>query len=135
MNAAIAQHLNITEQAIVRIEEWANVMFVVAKGLGARFVSKKIGAKRMEKITLEKAQEISQDTEAIKRGYVSEIVIDAAYEVVQILRKNGFGKSQIANGTIDYPNVFEILEPIQNQFKTRQWTSIGKIAAYLMELA
>lgn len=40
--AAIAQHLNITESAIVRIEEWKNVLFVVCRGLGARFVSKKV---------------------------------------------------------------------------------------------
>ena len=42
MNAAIAQHLNILESAIVKVEEWANVLFVVAKGIGARFVSKKV---------------------------------------------------------------------------------------------
>ena len=40
--AAIATKLNVLESAIVRIEEWANVLFVVAKGVGARFVSKKI---------------------------------------------------------------------------------------------
>jgi hypothetical protein len=42
MNTAIAQHLNIAESAIVRVEEWANVMFAVVRGLGARFVSKKV---------------------------------------------------------------------------------------------
>lgn len=47
MNAAIAQHLNILESSIVRVEEWANVLFVVCKKLGARFVSKKIGVKSM----------------------------------------------------------------------------------------
>lgn len=40
--AAIARHLNIVESAITRCEEWASVLFVVIKGLGARFVSKKI---------------------------------------------------------------------------------------------
>jgi hypothetical protein len=39
---AIAKHLNIVESAIVRCEEWVNVLFVVAKGIGARFVSKKV---------------------------------------------------------------------------------------------
>lgn len=39
---AIAQYLNITESAIVRIEEWANVLFVVCHRIGARFVSKKV---------------------------------------------------------------------------------------------
>ena len=38
---AIATHLNIVESAITRIEEWASVIFVVIKGVGARFVSKK----------------------------------------------------------------------------------------------
>jgi hypothetical protein len=42
MNTAIAQKLNVLESAIVRVEEWANVLFVVVKGLGARFVSKKV---------------------------------------------------------------------------------------------
>lgn len=42
MNAAIAQHLNILESAIVRVEEWSKVLFVVARGIGARFVSKKV---------------------------------------------------------------------------------------------
>lgn len=48
---AIAAHLNIVESAIIKIEEWANVLFVVVKGVGARFVSKKI-AKKMENTTL-----------------------------------------------------------------------------------
>jgi len=46
--AAIATKLNVLESAIVRIEEWANVLFVVAKGVGARFVSKKVGEKKMK---------------------------------------------------------------------------------------
>lgn len=40
--AAIANHLNVAESAIVRVEEWATVLFAVVKGIGARFVSKKI---------------------------------------------------------------------------------------------
>lgn len=44
MNAAIAKHLNIAESAIVRVEEWAHVVFVVIRGIGARFVSKKVVA-------------------------------------------------------------------------------------------
>ena len=38
----IATHLNVLESAITKTEEWANVLFVVVKGLGARFVSKKV---------------------------------------------------------------------------------------------
>ncbi len=43
--AAIATKLNVLESAIVRVETWANVLFVVVKGLGARFVSKKVVVK------------------------------------------------------------------------------------------
>lgn len=39
---AVANHLNVVESAIVRVEEWANCLFAVVKGLGARFVSKKV---------------------------------------------------------------------------------------------
>jgi hypothetical protein len=46
--AAIATKLNVLESAIVRIEEWSSVLFVVVKGLGARFVSKKVVATKME---------------------------------------------------------------------------------------
>lgn len=131
--AAIATKLNVLESAIVRIEEWAHVLFVVAKGVGARFVSKKIGVeKKMERITLEQAQEIRQDPEAIKRGYVSEAVVDAAYKAVEILKSNGFTKAQIVNGMIYYPNVFGILSALESQFKTRQWVSVDMIAAYLL---
>lgn len=41
MNAQLAKHLNIIESAIIRVEEWSKVFFVVVRGLGARFVSKK----------------------------------------------------------------------------------------------
>lgn len=39
---AIAQHLNVAEAAIVEVQEWARVLWVRVKGLGARFVSKKV---------------------------------------------------------------------------------------------
>lgn len=53
MNAAIATKLNVLESAIVRVEEWAHVLFVVVKGLGARFVSKKVvELKKMTKINI-----------------------------------------------------------------------------------
>lgn len=42
MNAAIAQHLNVTESAILEVQEWARVLWVRVKGIGARFVSKKV---------------------------------------------------------------------------------------------
>jgi hypothetical protein len=56
--AAIATKLNVLESAIVRIEEWASVMFVVVKGLGARFVSKKVVAEVRMKITVDKQSQV-----------------------------------------------------------------------------
>lgn len=50
--AAIATKLNVLESAIVRVEEWFSVMFVVVKGLGARFVSKKIKMEKTESKTV-----------------------------------------------------------------------------------
>lgn len=40
--AAIAKHFNVIESAIVRVEEWKNCLFCVVRGIGARFVSKKV---------------------------------------------------------------------------------------------
>lgn len=57
--AAIATKLNVIESAIVRVEEWANVLFVVVKGLGARFVSKKVVVKVESK--LDRAEKIVKE--------------------------------------------------------------------------
>lgn len=40
--AAIAQHLNVTESIIAKVEEWAHVLFVRFIGRRPRFVSKKV---------------------------------------------------------------------------------------------
>jgi hypothetical protein len=58
---AIATHLNVLETTIVRIEEWANVLFVVAKGLGARFVSKKINVEVKVETRLDRANAIVKE--------------------------------------------------------------------------
>ena len=50
MNAttAIANHLNVAAEAITEIQEWASVLWVRIKGLGARFVSKKVATMKTE---------------------------------------------------------------------------------------
>lgn len=53
---AIAQHLNIATEAIVKIEEWATVLWVRFKG-GCRFVSKKIMGTKT-KTDIEKLEKI-----------------------------------------------------------------------------
>lgn len=47
---AIANHLNVEEKDIVRIEEWASVDFVVISGVGGRFVSKKVSVEFIERL-------------------------------------------------------------------------------------
>ena len=42
MILAIAQHLQVSPNQIIKIEEWANCYFVVIQGKGGRFVSKKV---------------------------------------------------------------------------------------------
>jgi hypothetical protein len=58
---AIATKLNVLESAIVRIEEWTWVMFVVVKGLGARFVSKKVVAAVKMETKLDRADKIVKE--------------------------------------------------------------------------
>jgi len=53
MNAAIAQHLNVAESAILEVQEWARVLWVRVRGIGARFVSKKVTKMRVEGIQFE----------------------------------------------------------------------------------
>lgn len=69
MNAAIATHLNILESAIIRVEEWSKVLFVVAKGIGARFVSKKVAKVEAQKQQVTVGQFASQLVEKIKTCY------------------------------------------------------------------
>lgn len=38
----IAQHLQVSPSQITKIEEWKHCYFVVVKGVGGRFVSKKV---------------------------------------------------------------------------------------------
>lgn len=71
--AAVAQHLNIAESAIVRIEEWANVLFVVCRRLGARFVSYQIIKIMNEPTTVKKfSLTISNMPARDKRGWVKQ---------------------------------------------------------------
>ena len=49
MIAAIAQHLKIKAETILKVEEWKTVLFVVIKGVGGRFLSKKVAFKNGSK--------------------------------------------------------------------------------------
>jgi hypothetical protein len=64
----IAAKFNVLESAIVRVEEWASVMFCVVKGIGARFVSKKYKA-REKKMAVDYKTEKYSELETIVRHF------------------------------------------------------------------
>lgn len=93
---AVARHLNIAEAAIVKVEEWAHVLFVRFVSGRPRFVSKK--AVKMEKIefhgiSLEKrshglvtsASNFKKDWETLKslefQGIAKRVGLGVAYKV------------------------------------------------------
>ena len=96
--AAIANHLNVAAEAITEIQEWASVLWVRVKGLGARFVSKKVAeAKEMhqydarvfrgefpERITYNypDGRKMRLDA-AINQGYVYKVFVDGRYHSQQ----------------------------------------------------
>lgn len=66
---AIAQHLNLAEELIIEVQEWARVLWVRIKGMRPKFVSKKVVAKKMTDAEYEamwKASEKNQSDRADK---------------------------------------------------------------------
>lgn len=65
---AIAQHLNLAEELILEVQEWAKVLWVRIKGMRPRFVSKKVGQKMTESEyeAMWEAAEKEQDNRADK---------------------------------------------------------------------
>lgn len=70
MQAAIANHLNVAESAVIRVETWFNCLFAVVKGIGARFVSKSILSteKTIDSIDLNPDNSINQQTIEFVQG-------------------------------------------------------------------
>jgi hypothetical protein len=67
--SAIATKLNILDSAIIEIHEWASVLWVKFIG-GTRFVSKKIGANKMERnLSVDYLTEKFSDLETIVRHF------------------------------------------------------------------
>jgi hypothetical protein len=58
---AIANHLNVATAAILEVQEWARVLWVRVRGLGCRFVSKKVGVMDLsrEKLAAKIAAELT----------------------------------------------------------------------------
>lgn len=92
MNTAIATKLNVLESAIVRIEEWTHVLFVVVKGLGGRFVSKKVikEEKKVDRISAEKTSfglKLTIDSNPLRTEWVYRSCYDTG--VIDLINKNG----------------------------------------------
>ena len=95
--AVIARHLNVVESAITRCEEWAKVLFVVVKGLGARFVSKKIMTE--ESFYVKESStgvEYSKDGVVFQSGDYCQVVLSTENIRHAIARFSSAGHSQIA---------------------------------------
>ena len=100
--AAVAKHFNVTESAVVRCEEWAHVLFCVVRGIGARFVSKKVVGK-MEFSQLqgsEKQIAWAEKIRADKMQFVESRLVDAGIlsgKAVQFLAEQAKAKFWIEN--------------------------------------
>ena len=107
MNAAIAQHLNVAESAIVRVEEWSNVLFAVVKGIGARFVSKKVVKVKVEQKEIlpnvAKAIEQAKDKESNPRRHA--VLVDSLKRLAESgrdqLKGDTYGKRQQIKNSIE----------------------------------
>jgi hypothetical protein len=85
--AAIARHLNVAANAIVEVQEWARVLWVRVRGLGARFVSKKVA--KIE-VTEEERQSLSymwnDSLDAIYSAQEQIIKISSS-ELIRVIRQ------------------------------------------------
>lgn len=80
-------------------------------------------------ISLEEAQKIYGDPQAIKRGYVTESLIQVAYEMATELKANGF---TARDGMCCFPNVLHITEKYQMRLTRQELRAIDAIRAYFM---
>lgn len=131
--AQIATFLNVSPNQIKSVTEMAWVFCVVVRGRRARFVSKKvIEVKTMSlSLSLEDAQKVIGDPEAIERGYVTEKSVNAAIQLATELKANGF---EARDGMAIFPNVWHISEPIKAPLSKREQTVLSALAAHLMSV-
>lgn len=127
MNTQIAQHLNIAESTILKIEEWANVFFVVCRKIGARFVSKKVVTmKTREEAASEIAAKINtevEDTRAKVWSKGDSVRIYVTYEGEQI------GYAEIdESGYICTPSLRESKMHPQDAKALRSIVAFSKVA-------
>lgn len=80
---AIAQHLNLTEESILEVQEWARVLWVRIKGMRPKFVSKKV-------VKMEKTPD-----------NLAQALLNAGFAQANVWQKNGLTRIYTQSGFID----------------------------------
>ena len=80
-------------------------------------------------ISLEKAQEIYGDPEAIERGYITKNSVKVAFEMASELEANGF---TARDGMCIFPNVWHIAEKFESRLNKKERRSLNCLGAYFM---
>ena len=80
-------------------------------------------------MTLEAAQEIYGDDQAIQRGYVTADSIKAAHELAQTLLANGF---TARDGMAIFPDRFHLTNPVEDSLQRKEAKSLDCLTAYFM---
>jgi hypothetical protein len=125
----VSEFLQVAQELVTEVREWANVLWVRVQGLRPRFVSKKVMG---EKISLLKAQDIYGDPEAIKRGYIDQQVVDFAYELAKEIKSLGLVTNGVGNAHPYWMTNSKTYAQIDSTIdNTRQFTAICEIAEYL----
>ena len=81
-------------------------------------------------MTLEAAQEIYGDDQAIQRGYVTADSIKAAHELAQVLLANGF---TARDGMAIFPDRFHLTSPVEDSLQRKEAKSLDCLTAYFMD--
>jgi len=81
-------------------------------------------------ISLEKAQEIYGDEQAIQRGYVTENSIKSAHKLAQTLLANGF---TARDGMAIFPDRFHLTSPVEDSLQRKEAKSLDCLTAYFMD--
>lgn len=102
----VAQHLQVAADAIARIEEWANCLFAVVRGMGARFVSKKIAMTTQPKTitAYDYAAELAKMITDRTKSYNAKVwqKSDKVRVYVNMLNGKGVGYYGVENGLITF---------------------------------
>ena len=101
----VARHLQVAADAIARIEEWANCLFAVVRGMGARFVSKKIMTVEPKTITAyDYASGLAKMITDRTKSYNAKVWQkgDKVRVYVNMLNGKGVGYYGIENGLITF---------------------------------